>query len=93
MVPEIVLTLLGRGYCHLCDEMAEALVPIAVAHGARIEIVDVDARPELEERWGDLVPVLLFGAPEDGAELCHYHLDANRVTAALNAAAGNGTIC
>mgnify|MGYP003512899243 CR=1 FL=1 len=32
---------------------------------------------------GDLVPVLLLGTPEHGVELCHYHLDAPAVEAAL----------
>lgn len=82
-MPDILLTLLGRSYCHLCDEMAEALAPLAAAHGARVEIVDVDANHTLEEEWGDLVPVLLLGRPEDRVELCHYHLDAGRVISAI----------
>jgi len=92
LVRDTVLTLLSRSYCHLCDEMAVALAPIAVAHGARVEIVDVDAHPELEDAWGDLVPVLLLGSAAGGSELCHYHLDAQRVAAALKAA-GKGAIC
>ena len=88
----LCLTLLSRSYCHLCDEMAEALAPIAAAHGASVEIVDVDADPSVEAAWGELVPVLLLGGAEDGVELCHYHLDAERVAGAL-AAAGRGAIC
>jgi hypothetical protein len=83
----IRLTLLVRAYCHLCDDMRERLVPLARAHRAAIDEIDVDAHPVLESRYGDRVPVLLLGAPDAGEELCHYVLDATRVQAALEAAA------
>jgi len=76
-------TLLSRSYCHLCDEMLEALRRVAA--GAPVDVIDVDA-PEhaaLEARWGDAVPVLFAGEPSAGHELCRYRLDAARVTAAL----------
>jgi glutaredoxin len=78
-----MLTLLSRAYCHLCDEMRDALLPIALRHGVAVVEVDVDAHPALEAAFGDLVPVLLLGTPEHGVELCHYHLDAPAVEAAL----------
>ncbi|HMA31260.1 MAG TPA: glutaredoxin family protein [Casimicrobiaceae bacterium] len=81
------LTLLVRAYCHLCDDMREALVPLARAHGAGITEIDVDTDPALESRYGDRVPVLLLGVPEGGEELCHYFLDALRVRAALERSA------
>ena len=34
----------------------------------------------LEAVWGDRVPVLFLGPPAPARELCHYHLDAARVT-------------
>lgn len=77
------LTLLSRSYCHLCDEMAEALAPIAVVHGARVAVIDVDSDAALEGAWGDAVPVLLLGDAADGVELCRYHFDAVAVEAAL----------
>ena len=76
------LTLLVRAYRHLCDDMRAALAPLAKAAGATVTEIDVDAEPGLEERFGERVPVLLIGAI-DGAELCHFHLDATRVTKAL----------
>ena len=82
-----MLTLLSRAYCHLCDEMRDALAPIALRHGVAVAELDVDAHPALEAAFGDLVPVLLLGAPEDGVELCHYRLDAPAVEAALAALA------
>jgi len=65
------LTLLVRAYCHLCDEMREAVAPWAAAAGCEVEELDVDADPALEARWGSLVPVLLAGE----RELCHYRFD------------------
>ena len=77
------LTFLTRAYCHLCDTMRDALMPLAAAHGAKVREFDVDADPALEAAYGDLVPVVLFGDVDDGQVLCHYHLDRARVVAAL----------
>ncbi|MCB1959590.1 MAG: glutaredoxin family protein [Rhodocyclaceae bacterium] len=74
------LRVLSRQWCHLCDDLLDALRPIAAAYGASIEVIDVDAHPELEAPWGELVPVVLG---EDDAALCHYHLDAAAVHAYL----------
>ncbi len=82
-----LLTLLSRAYCHLCDEMREAVEPIARRYGAALVEVDVDAHPTLEAAHGERVPVLFLGAPADGRELCHYRLAAAAVEAAL---AGGG---
>ena len=71
------LTLLVRAYCHLCDEMREALAPLAFAAGCNVEEIDVDTRPALEARWGELVPVLLAGEQE----ICHYRIDRAAVAA------------
>ena len=79
------LTLLVRAYCHLCDEMRDALTPLAMAAGAHITEIDVDAEAAIEARFGDLVPVLLLGGI-DGPELCHYRFDRARVVDALTPA-------
>ncbi len=67
----IELTLISRGYCHLCHDMEVAIKPLAEEFGAQVTIVDVDANPDLEARYDELVPVLLHGE----TELCHYFLD------------------
>ena len=84
------LTLLSRAYCHLCDEMLAALAPLAARHGATVTVIDVDVDPQLEPRFGERVPVLLVGTPDDGIELCHYRLDAHAVTRALGQARSGG---
>lgn len=79
----MTLTLLGRTYCHLCDDMREALAPLARRYGATVVELDVDADRALEARYGDLVPVLLLGDAKSGVEVCHYVLDLARAEAAL----------
>ncbi|MGF6568486.1 glutaredoxin [Paraburkholderia sp. GAS333] len=75
------LTLYGRAWCHLCEDMRAALEPLLVEFDAQVIVVDVDADPLLEARYNELVPVLVC----DGVELCHYHLDVARVRSALAA--------
>lgn len=71
----IELILLSRSYCHLCDEMAAALTPLAGEFAATVTVRDVDADPALAARYDERVPVLLHG----GTELCHYVLDTAKV--------------
>jgi hypothetical protein len=44
-----------------------------------VETVDVDSDPALDERFGELVPVLMAGEHK----LCHYFLDVPAVRAYL----------
>lgn len=65
------LTLYSRDYCHLCHDMIAVLEELQSRYAFDLEVVDVDADDALEERLGELVPVLMA----DGVEICHYHLD------------------
>ncbi|MFC0398629.1 glutaredoxin family protein [Paraburkholderia rhizosphaerae] len=76
-----VLTLYGRAWCHLCDDMRAALEPLRVEFGVHVDVVDIDADAALEARYNEAVPVLVLA----GAELCRYHLDEARVRGALAA--------
>lgn len=71
----IELTLISRGYCHLCHDMEVALSPLATAMGFAVKVLDVDADPTLEAKYDELVPVLLHGE----TMLCHYFLDEAKV--------------
>jgi Glutaredoxin-like domain (DUF836) len=51
--------------------MQTALESIQGGLSFNFDIVDVDAQPELEARYGEWVPVLLDGE----VEICHYVLD------------------
>lgn len=77
------LTLISRGYCHLCDEMADALRPLLAPSQTVLQIVDVDADPVLLEQYDERVPVLLAGDAASGHEICHYFLDEQAVLAYL----------
>jgi len=71
----IELTLMSRGYCHLCHDMEVALRPLLDEFGAKLTVIDVDADPVLEARYDELVPVLIHGE----TELCHYFLDEAKI--------------
>ncbi|MBO9535935.1 glutaredoxin family protein [Herbaspirillum sp.] len=74
----------SRSYCHLCDDMRDALIAALGDIPAGVEMVDVDADAALVEQYDELVPVLLAsrnGAP--AVRLCHYHLDAQRLATFL----------
>ena len=82
-------TLYSRSYCHLCDDLLDALRNLLNQQQidpqqVDIAVIDVDADPALVARFDELVPVL-FGDP-DGPELCHYFLDANAVRGYVAAA-------
>ncbi|MCC7080180.1 MAG: glutaredoxin family protein [Burkholderiales bacterium] len=61
--------------------MLAALAPVAAEFGFTVDIVDVDTTRELDERYGERVPLLAHG----DTELCHYFLDRAAVTAYLTA--------
>ena len=69
------MTLLSRTYCHLCEDMAEAVAPLLDIYGLAMDILDVDEYPDLEVRYGAFVPVLLAG----DVELSRFHLDIGKV--------------
>jgi Glutaredoxin-like domain (DUF836) len=71
------LVLYSRRYCHLCEEMLAALR--SLDSELAVEIVDVDADPALEARFGEDVPVLMHG----DRELSRHRLDGERVRAYL----------
>jgi hypothetical protein len=77
------LTLLVRTDCHLCDEMHDALRPLAAATGLAVVVIDVDDVPGLAAAYGDRVPVLFAGEPDEGAELCRFRFDRAAVERAL----------
>lgn len=83
-MPSKKLTLVSRGYCHLCHDMEQALAPLVSEFGAELIVLDVDADPDLELRYDELVPVLLAGDVEQHQEICHYFLDQDATRAYLS---------
>ena len=82
------LILYGRAWCHLCHDMQAQLEALREAHGFDLEVVDVDADEALEERLGDLIPVL----EHEGRELARYRLDTAAFTAWLSGQIGRAHV-
>ena len=60
------LTLITRVGCHLCDVARQALDRVADVTGERWTELDVDTDEELEQEYGDRVPVVLLDGQEHG---------------------------
>jgi len=78
-MPTPVLTLYSRLYCHLCEDMLQALRGLQPVLGFDLEVVDIDADAALVRRYGEQVPVLTLGV----REICHYFLDENALRTCL----------
>jgi hypothetical protein len=75
-------TLYSRSYCHLCQDMLDALMALQTpSRTITVDVIDVDADPALVARFDELVPVLFADLSQP--ELCHYHLDTAKVQALL----------
>ncbi len=87
MTAPVRFTLYARSWCHLCEDMLQALRAYMGRTGLAwdIDVIDVDADPALEARYDELVPVLAT-VPGD-VEICHYFLDEGAVAAYLAAVA------
>ena len=55
------LTLLTRDGCHLCDHMKAVVTRVQRIHPLTLCEVDISTRPELKQRFGTEIPVLLRG--------------------------------
>jgi hypothetical protein len=73
--PRPVLTVYRRERCELCDELRDLLQGALEERAARggvvpaVREVDVSADPDLESRYGGLVPVLALGGREQSLVL------------------------
>ncbi len=87
--PDTRFILYSRSYCHLCDDLLQALRHL-VGAGIPVDVIDIDfaADPELLARYDELVPVLM--GCKQGSEpeqLCHYFLNENIILNFLATAA------
>jgi hypothetical protein len=77
----------SRSYCHLCEEMLQALQKLRPAYDFSVEMQDVDANAALLERYDELVPVLLgWHGEASPRQLCHYFLNEEVVVQFLQEA-------
>jgi thiol-disulfide isomerase/thioredoxin len=77
--------LYSRSYCHLCDDMLDALQSFRNEFPFTVEVIDVDADEGLVARYDELVPVLIGIRNGVEQELCHYFLDKSEVAKFLMA--------
>jgi glutaredoxin len=75
------VTIYTRANCKLCAE-AERVVDAVAGGRATIVRVDVDAHPELTDRYTVRVPVVAV----DGVELFEYQVEPGALRAALEVA-------
>lgn len=77
----VALRVLSRSWCHLCDDMIDLFMALAVSADVALVVEDVECSEAVEAQWGERVPVL-FAA--DGEILSEYRLDLARVHAYLS---------
>jgi hypothetical protein len=82
------LTLITRHDCHLCDEMAAVIAPVARELAVEVEVRDVDADPDLRARYSDEVPVLLV----EGRKAFKYRVTAADLRRRLRAEGRRATL-
>ena len=75
----ITLTLIHRTGCHLCEAMWVELDGIRSSGVVEFDCIDLAREPQLEERYGDRIPLLFHGE----RELARYFLDAERLDSYL----------
>lgn len=75
------LQLVVREGCHLCDEFEDLLAHHPLHSQFELERIVINGRPELEDRYGTKVPVLL----EEDREICHYFLNEARLREVIEA--------
>ena len=79
--------LYSRSYCHLCEDMLEALEALSSEYAFTVEVVDIDADETLTAQYDELVPVLLGSKDRQSyQQLCHYFLDEQKAREFLSAA-------
>ncbi|MEI2778916.1 MAG: glutaredoxin family protein [Tetrasphaera sp.] len=73
------MVLVTRAGCHLCDVVRPVLGQVVAETGLTWSEVSLNEHPELESRYGEMVPVILI----DGAVHDYWRLDPVRLRAAL----------
>lgn len=74
------MALYSRQYCHLCHDMLSAVEAMRDEFSFELDVVDVDADPELGRCYNELVPLLMHG----DRELARWRLNAAGLRAYLS---------
>jgi glutaredoxin len=75
------VTLVTRVDCHLCDDAHRTIEALAGEIAFTWDTLDVDSSPDLQDTYGDRVPVILV----DGREHGYWRVESDRLRAALTA--------
>jgi glutaredoxin len=75
------VTLYSRAGCHLCDDARAVIEDVCAELRESYDEVDIDADPELRERFTDEVPVTFV----DGRQHDFWRVSPDRLRAALRA--------
>ena len=75
------VTLYSRPGCHLCDDARAVIAAVCDDLGESFDEVDIDTDPDLEDRFGEEVPVTFV----DGRQHDFWRVDEARLRAALGA--------
>jgi glutaredoxin len=70
-VEPLEVTLYTRPGCHLCEEAKSLIRPLLAEFGARLREVNIDADPELHERYNLDVPVIFLA----GRKIAKHRVD------------------
>lgn len=69
----------SREGCHLCEVVKETLLKLEGKANFRWKEVDIDADPELRQKYNDEVPVVFI----DGHKAFKYHMNKDQFLRAL----------
>ncbi len=82
-MPDILITLIGKPGCHLCDDAREAIreVTDGIPDASRIHLEErsILEEPGLFDRYAEEIPVVLI----DGRQHTYWRVDKDRLAAAL----------
>ena len=73
------VVLYGKPGCCLCDEAREAVAAVKAKHPFELDEVDVSTDPDLHQRYGERIPVVVV----DGEELLEGHVNAGELARRL----------
>ena len=73
------LTLLTRAGCHLCETMKAVVARVDRRYPIVLNEIDISARPDLERKFGNDIPVLING----DQIIARHRISASQLTAAL----------
>ncbi|MEV5826102.1 glutaredoxin family protein [Spirillospora sp. NPDC052242] len=76
---DVVVTLLGKPGCHLCDDARAVIERVAADLDVRVEERDITASEEDTRRYWEQIPVTLI----NGVQHDFWRVDENRLRTAI----------